>query len=122
MIPSCRLEAMLVAGSCHRYGRCYRNSSSHCPPCCGNYRVAASYRRAQLDLNKTTCVCVCVCVWLFLIFYSLCLNKQAGKSSPLNINKSSSSADRKKHQSSDIPMLELHMITFLLDPSGVICI
>lgn len=70
MIQSCKLEAMLVAGSCHRYSHCYRNSSSRCPPCCGNYRVADSHRRAQLDLNKTTCVCVCVCMAVsqFLLF------------------------------------------------------
>lgn len=70
MIPSCGLEAMLIAGSCHRYGHCYRNSSSHCPPCCGNYRVASSYRRAQLDLNKRNCVCECMAVSQFLLSLS----------------------------------------------------
>lgn len=93
MIQSCRLEAMLVAGSCHCYGRCYRNSSSRCPPCCGNSRVAASHRRAQLDLNKTTCVCVCVCVCMAVSQFLLFVLTSRQATQVLNINMSSSSAD-----------------------------
>lgn len=82
MIQSCRLEAMLAAESCHLCGRCYRNSSSCRPLCCGNYMVTVGRRRPQLHLNKMICVLVCMAVSQFLLFL-LFLNKQAGKSSHL---------------------------------------